>query len=218
MTTLLDEEVTTIHDEGLPDIYDRLTPPQGRLFVVSGPSGVGKDAVLATLFAAEDGPQNLLHCITATTRAPRPGEVVGRDYFFFSREEFEARIEKGFFLEHATYNGDYYGTPHDYPDAEREKGYDVVLKIEVQGALQVKARVPEAILIFLAPPSWNELERRLRSRATDDEAKVARRLAIARTEMRIAEEYDYLVINEEIEQAAATLSAIIRTERCRICK
>jgi len=193
-----------------------LLPKRGRLFVVSGPSGVGKDAVLSALFASVECPPGLLRCITATTRAPRPTEIPGRDYFFFSREEFEERIQSEFFLEHATYNGNYYGTPHDYPEQRRDEGDDVVLKIEVQGALTVKSRVPDAILIFLAPPSWEELERRLRSRATDDESEVCRRLEIARSEMAIARRYDYLVTNDLIEDAVATLRAIVLAERCRI--
>jgi guanylate kinase len=198
------------------DPLTTLVPKRGRLFVVSGPSGVGKDVVLSALFASVDCPPNLLRCITATTRPPRPTEIPGRDYFFFSREEFERRIESEFFLEHATYNGNYYGTPHDYPEQVRDEGNDVVLKIEVQGALTVKSRVPDAILVFLAPPSWDELERRLRSRATDDEAEVIRRLQIARNEMAIAKEYDYLVINDLVEEAVASLRAIVLAERCRI--
>ncbi len=195
---------------------DSLMSKRGRLFVVSGPSGVGKDAVLNALFASADCPPDLLRCITATTRAPRATEIPGRDYFFFSQDEFKQRIDSEFFLEHANYNGSYYGTPHDYPEQEREKGNDVVLKIEVQGALTVKSRVPDAILIFLAPPSWEELERRLRSRATDNEVEVARRLEIARTEMAIARHYNYLVLNELIEDAVSSLHSIVLAERCRI--
>lgn len=193
-----------------------LVPRRGRLFVVSGPSGVGKDAVLSALFASVDCPPNLLRCVTATTRPPRPTEIPGRDYFFFTRDEFEDRIRAEFFLEHAVYNGNYYGTPHDYPEQRRDEGDDVVLKIEVQGALTVKSRVPDAILIFLAPPSWEELERRLRSRATDDEAGVLRRLEIARAEMAIAKRYDYLVKNELIDDAVAALRAIVIASRCQI--
>lgn len=198
------------------DPLSSLVPKRGRLFVVSGPSGVGKDVVLSALFASAERPSNLLRCITATTREPRPTEIPGRDYFFFSRDEFEQRIRSKFFLEHAIYNGNYYGTPHDYAEKVRVQGNDVVLKIEVTGALTVKSRVPDAILIFLAPPSWEELERRLRSRATDNEAEVTRRLQIARNEMTIARNYDYLVTNDLIEDAVASLRAIMLAERCRI--
>lgn len=211
-------EAEPLHRPSPPDAdpLTELLPKRGRLFVVSGPSGVGKDAVLSALFASVDCPPNLLRCITATTRPPRPTEIPGRDYFFFDRQEFETRIESEFFLEHALYNGNYYGTPHDYPEQERDKGNDVVLKIEVQGALTVKSRVPDAILVFLAPPSWGELERRLRSRATDNEPQVLRRLEIARTEMALAKRYDYLVINDLIEDAVADLRAIVVAERRRI--
>jgi guanylate kinase len=200
------------------DPLEALVPKRGRLFVVSGPSGVGKDSVLSALFASADCPPNLLRCITATTRAPRATEIPGHDYFFFTREEFEHRIESEFFLEHATYNGNYYGTPHDYPEQQREVGMDVVLKIEVQGALTVKSRVPDAILVFIAPPSWSELERRLRSRATDNESEVTRRLEIARLEMAIAPKYDYFVINDLVEDSVSSLRSIVMAERCRIIK
>jgi guanylate kinase len=200
-------------DENLAGLLSK----RGRLFVVSGPSGVGKDAVLSALLASVDCPPRLLRCITATTREPRPTEIPGRDYFFFTRDEFERRIQSEFFLEHALYNGNYYGTPHDYPEQVRDEGGDVLLKIEVQGALTVKSRVPDALLIFLAPPSWDELERRLRSRATDNEAEVLRRLEIARVEMALAGRYDYLVTNDQIEHAVRSLSAIVLAERCRIC-
>lgn len=198
--------------------YQALLPAQGRLFVVSGPSGVGKDSVLTALFASSACPPGLLRCVTATTRAPRPGEMPGRDYFFLTRSEFEGRIAQGFFLEHAVYNGDRYGTPGGYVAQQRAQGHDVLLKIEVQGALQVRAAVPDAILIFLAPPCWKELERRLRSRATDDPAEVARRLAIAQEEMQAAPRYDYLVVNAKVEEAADALRAIVIAERCRIAK
>ncbi len=198
------------------ELIEQLIPCRGRLFIVSGPSGVGKDAVLAALFTPEMLPPGLIRCVTATTRAPREGEVHGRDYFFFSREEFEERIRKGWFLEHAPYNLEYYGTPADFVEEQRARGLDVLLKIEVQGALQVRQAAPDAILIFVAPPSWAELERRLRGRGTGDEAEVLRRLAIARREMDTAARYDYLVVNESIHDAATMLRTIILAERCRI--
>lgn len=199
-------------------LFEPLLAADGRLFVVSGPSGVGKDTVLDTLFEPEIVPNGLIRCVTATTRAPRPHEIHARDYFFFTPDEFRDRLDRHFFLEHAIYNNDYYGTPGDFVATERSAGRDVLLKIEVQGALQVRRSLPEAILIFLAPPSWEELERRLRSRATDDEAKVLRRLEIARSEMHHAPEYDYLVVNADVNAAAQTLRAIIQAERCRVVK
>jgi len=197
-------------------LTDTLLPHRGRLFVVSGPSGVGKDAVLSAVFASPALPPDLVRCITATTRAPRLGEVPDQDYYFLTRDAFEAHLRAGSFLEHATYNGEYYGTPRDSPDRERALGRDVVLKIEVQGALQVREQAPDAILVFLAPPSWAELERRLTLRATDDRAKVEQRLAIAERELEMAPLYDYLVINDEIANAVDAIHAIVRAERCRI--
>src|SRR5207248_6555439 len=129
-----------------------LISKRGRLLVVSGPSGVGKDSVLAALFHSESCPSHLSRCVTATTRAPRQDEVPGRDYHFLTRSEFEEQIPRGFFLEHAVYNKSYYGTPAADVEAERERGNDVLLKIEVQGALRVRVLNPEAILIFIAPP------------------------------------------------------------------
>ncbi len=192
-------------------------PGQGNLIVLSGPSGVGKDAVLAPLFAADTCPPRLRRCITATTRAPRPGEIDGVDYFFLSREDFERRIGEGFFLEHASYAGRSYGTPNWWVQAEMAGGNDVLLKIDVQGALQVRARAPGAVLIFIAPPSETELERRLHGRDQGaDPEDLARRLAIARGELALAPRYDYLVVNDRIDRAVEDLRAIIVAERCRV--
>lgn len=199
------------------DERDLPTPGRGSLIVLSGPSGVGKDAVLAPLFSAEACPRRLRRCITATTRAPRPGEVEGLDYFFLSREAFEERIAAGFFLEHACYAGRYYGTPKWWVEAELAGGNDVLLKIDVQGALQVRATAPAAVLIFIAPPSEQELERRLRGRDPGaDPEDLARRLAIARGELALARQYDYLVVNDRIETAVEDLRAIVIAERCRL--
>lgn len=192
-------------------------PARGSLIVLSGPSGVGKDAVLAPLFSVEACPPRLRRCITATTRAPRPGEIDGVDYFFLSRGEFERRIAEGLFLEHATYAGRSYGTPRWWVEAEVAGGNDVLLKIDVQGALQVRAQVPEAVLVFIAPPSEEELERRLRGRDPDaNPDDLARRLAIAREELALARAYDYLVVNSRIEKAVEEIRAIVIAERCRV--
>lgn len=191
-------------------------PARGNIVVLSGPSGVGKDAVLAPLFAAGVCPPRLRRCITATTREPRPGEIEGVDYFFLAREEFERRIAEGFFLEHARYAERYYGTPRWWVDAERDGGNDVLLKIDVQGALQVRSAAPDAVLVFIAPPSEAELERRLRGRdpAADPE-DLARRLAIARSELALIPRYDYLVVNDTIDRAVQDIRAIVFAERCR---
>jgi guanylate kinase len=200
-----------LDERGLP------APAHGNLIVLSGPSGVGKDAVLAPLFSAGVCPPRLRRCVTATTRAPRPGEIDGVDYFFLSHEEFQQRIGQGFFLEHASYAGRCYGTPRWWVDAEVAGGNDVLLKIDVQGALHVRTQAPDAVLVFIAPPSDQELERRLRGRDADaDPGDLARRLAIARGELALARRYDYLVVNDRIEKAVEDLRAIIVAERCRI--
>lgn len=204
-------------DGPLPPPLADLLPGRGNLIVLSGPSGVGKDAVLAPLLAPESSLPRLRRCITATSRAPRPGEVEGRDYLFLSAEEFASRRETGWFLEHACYAGRSYGTPRAWVEAERAAGNDVLLKIEVQGALQVRAAAPDAVLVFLAPPTLAELERRLRGRDLGaDPEDLDRRLAIAREEMRLAPRYDYLVVNDRLPEAVERLRAIILAERVRI--
>jgi guanylate kinase len=190
---------------------------RGKLIVVSGPSGVGKDAVLAPLFAAGTCPPRLRRCITATTRAPRPGEIEGVDYFFLDHDDFLRRAGEGFFLEHASFAGRCYGTPRWWVEAERAGGNDVLLKIDVQGALQVRSQEPGSVLIFIAPPSEAELERRLRGRDLEaDPADLARRFAIAREELALSRHYDYLVVNDRIEEAVEALRAIVIAERCRL--
>lgn len=195
-----------------------LIPEYGRLFVISGPSGVGKGTVISRLLSGADRPERLVRCITATTRMMRPGEMQGRSYLFFTREEFERNAADGYFIEHVTYNDNLYGTPKHEVERERTAGDDVLLEIEVRGGLEIKRQHPDAILVFLAPPAWDALEQRLRARATEGEVAVAKRLAIAREEMRAAPSYDYLVINDDLDVAVDTLRSIIRAERCRIRK
>jgi guanylate kinase len=202
---------------GLRDLQGNVPAACGKLIVFSGPSGVGKDAVLTPLFDPKICPPRLRRCITATTRSPRPGEIEGVDYFFLSPEEFERRIAEGFFLEHACFSGRHYGTPRWWVEAELQQGNDVLLKIDVQGALQVRAQAPGAVMIFIAPPSLEELERRLCNRdAGADPADCTRRLAIARDELALAPGYDYLVVNDRLDEAVEALRAIIVAERCRI--
>ena len=185
---------------------------KGKSFIISGPSGVGKSTVLKALL--EKRP-DLYFSVSATTRAPREGEVDGVHYHFIDKAGFEAMIEKGELLEHAQYVGNYYGTPKKYVDEAMERGRDVILDIEIQGATQVCAKRPETVRIFIAPPSWEELERRLTARGTDTPEKIQGRLARARIEMDGAMDYDYFVINDTVEEAAASLAAILRAEHCR---
>lgn len=185
----------------------------GVLVVLSGPSGVGKDTLLRQL---EKVRTSLFYSVSATTRPARPGEEDGKSYFFLSDEEFERLIREDKLLEYARYNGHYYGTPRSAVFERLRQGKDVILKIEVRGAAQVKKRCPEAVLIFVMPPSLRSLEKRLRGRGTEDEAEIENRLAIAREEMRLADDYDYIVINGELKKAAGDVDAIIRAEGLRV--
>ncbi|MCI9513907.1 MAG: guanylate kinase [Oscillospiraceae bacterium] len=185
---------------------------KGMTFIIAGPSGVGKGSVIKKVF--ESG-RKLYFSVSATTRAPRPGERDGVDYHFISYEQFQSWIAEGAFLEHAEFVGNCYGTPKRYVDEAMDRGEDVILDIEVQGAEQIHRLRPEAVRIFLAPPSWAELRRRLTGRGTESEEKVEKRLQRSREEFQVAREYDYLVVNDNLEQAAAEVLAIIAASHCR---
>ena len=184
----------------------------GRLFVVSGPSGVGKDTVLDHFLPTIDG---AMLNVSATTRAPRPGESEGKPYFFRTVSEFRDMVENDAFLEYARVNGNLYGTPKAWVDEQCAAGYDVILKIDVQGGLAVRTKVQGAVLIFLMPPSVAELERRLRSRSTESEDEITTRLLDARSELQQIPNYDYAVTNDDIAEAADRIRAIFLAERCR---
>lgn len=184
----------------------------GKTFIISGPSGVGKSTVLSALFEGRD---DLYFSVSATTRQPRRGERDGVDYHFISPDTFNDWIEKGEFLEYAEYVSNFYGTPKRYVDEAMAAGKDVILDIEIQGATQVHAQRPETVRIFIAPPSWEELERRLTARGTDSPEKVQRRLLRAKVELQTAGNYDYFVVNDTVESAAAELRAIMLAEHCR---
>jgi guanylate kinase len=187
----------------------------GLLFVISGPSGAGKDTLVEALRARLP---RLRYSVSATTRAPRPGEVDGESYFFLTREEFERRIAAGGFLEWREYNGNLYGTPRDFVERTLDEGYDVVMKPEVHGALAVKAAYPDAVLIFLLPDKFSHLRKRLMERRTETNEEIARRLEIAHEEMKFIRRFDYLVINVQRrpEDAVRDLQAILQAERLRI--
>ena len=187
---------------------------RGLLIVFSGPSGVGKGTVRQEIFSTPD--HKFEYSVSMTTRAQRPGEVDGKDYFFRSREEFEELIRNGQMLEYAEYVGNYYGTPLTYVNETLDKGIDVFLEIEVQGALQVKKKVPDAVFIFLTPPDLNELQERLVGRGTDSEEVIAQRIERAREEIALMSEYDYAIVNDEVALAAERVKRVIETEHFRV--
>ena len=178
---------------------------KGKLFIISGASGVGKSTVLSRVMAARS---DLRFSVSATTRAPRPGEVDGQSYYFVSKEQFLAMIDRGEFLEYDAHMDNYYGTPAGQLNEKLETG-SVILDIEPNGAFAVRAKRPDAVLIFIAPPSFEELERRLRSRGDTDEAQIAVRLARAQWEMEQSPKYDYIVINDRVEACADEILRII---------
>lgn len=177
---------------------------RGVLFVFSGPSGVGKGTLKAKLF--EEFADRIAYSVSATTRGPREGEVDGKDYFFISRQEFERRVKNNEFLEHAEFAGNCYGTPRAYVEKLLDSGMNVVLEIDVQGALQVMKSMPGCVSVFILPPSFEELEHRLRGRGTETEEKVRERLETAKRELPYAPQYDYQIVNGgDIEAAYQSL-------------
>ncbi|MCI9036731.1 MAG: guanylate kinase [Oscillospiraceae bacterium] len=185
---------------------------KGKTFIICGPSGVGKGTVVARLLASDP---TLYFSISATTRAPRPGEEDGVHYHFLTKEKFESWIAAGDFLEHAQFVGNLYGTPRLFVDQAMERGQDVLLDIEIQGAEQVRQKRPDAVRIYVAPPSWEELERRLIGRGTEDMEKVRSRLARGKEEFAAAKDFDYFVINDTVEHAVEEIRAIMTAEHCR---
>ena len=188
---------------------------KGVLLVISAPSGAGKGTIIKRLM---DDDRSLKLSVSATTRAPRPGEIDGEDYFFLSREEFDDLVKNGEMLEHAEYVGNCYGTPKGPVERWLEDGQDVILEIDVQGGQQVKKTMPECVSIFILPPSMKELENRLRGRSTEMDAVVDARLQAAREEVRHAEEYDYVVINDTVDKAVEEIKTIIAAEKHRFIR
>ena len=190
-------------------------PGPGLLFVVSGPSGAGKDTLVEGLRQMRE---TLRYSISATTRPPRDGERHGEHYFFVGKEEFDSLLANGRLLESREYNGNLYGTPRDYIDESLAEGYDVVIKPEVNGALAVRAAFPDAVLIFIVPDRFSHLRDRLLARRTETNEEIARRLEIATRELKFIRRFDYIVVNEQDrpEQAVRDLEAIFQAERFRI--
>ena len=185
---------------------------KGKLIVISGPSGAGKSTVV---FQAMEGRNDLCFSTSVTTRKPRPGEVDGREYFFVDLERFDEMIKNDELLEHAVYVANSYGTPRKYVEDKLNSGMNVLLDIEVQGARQVAEKMPDAVKIFIIPPSLEELERRLVGRGTDTARAIEARLIRARQEYQEADFYDYIIVNDDANRAAEELKAIITAEHCR---
>ena len=181
---------------------------RGLLIVLSGPSGVGKGTVRKAIFESDDN--DFQYSVSMTTRQKREGEVEGVDYYFRTREEFEALIEAGEMLEYAEYVGNYYGTPLAYVEKLRNEGKNVLLEITVEGAVQVKQKCPDALSIFIIPPSMDELERRIRGRKSEPEEIIQQRLAKATKEMQMLGQYKYVICNDDVDLAAELISIIIK--------
>ncbi|WP_346704079.1 guanylate kinase [uncultured Agathobaculum sp.] len=183
---------------------------KGTLYVFTGPSGAGKGTLLSRLQEQDD---RLFYSISATTRAPRPGETDGVQYYFLSKAEFEEKIAQHAFLEYACYVENYYGTLEAPVNEKLEQGFDVVLEIEVQGAMQVHEKRPDAVMVFIAPPSFEELAARLRGRGTEDEEKVLKRLETAKEELKQQDRFDYVIVNDELDRAVEELRDILAKRR-----
>jgi guanylate kinase len=182
---------------------------RGKVFVITGPSGVGKGTLIAKLLEAIG---ELELSVSATTRDPRPGEADGRDYHFLTEEEFEHRVQAGEFLEHADYSGHRYGTLREAVDGRLRDGRSVVLEIEVQGARQIREAMPEAVQIFIAPPSPEDLQERLEGRGTDSPEAIGRRLETARSELAAQSEFAHVIVNDDLQKSASDLELLVRGE------
>lgn len=204
---------TKLYECGVIEMDTMDTNTRGVLLVLSGPSGTGKGTVCKVV--RDSLGDNLAYSISATTRKPRTGEEHGREYFFFSKEEFEALRDQNGFLEWAQVYDNYYGTPRAFVEEVLASGRDCILEIDPQGALQVRKATSEAVLVFIAPPSLEELRARLTGRGTEAPEEVEKRLSCAEAELAYSNQYDYLIVNDEVEKAAEKMKAILMAERCR---
>ena len=186
---------------------------QGQLIVVSAPSGAGKDTIVKELVKRN---KNFWISVSATSRKPRKGEKEGIDYYFLSQKDFKEKIKEGFFLEYTKYADNYYGTPKKYIKDHLDQGKDVILIIEIEGAANVKEMLPESLLIFIMPPSIKELVRRLKIRGTEDNEKIIKRFHKTYKEINEVTKYNYVVVNDNIDDAAEKIEAIIKAEKCRV--
>ncbi len=189
------------------------TKKQGLLIVISAPSGAGKGTIINKMLEKNN---NLWLSVSATSRPMRTNDIEGKTYYFYAKEEFENKIKEDYFLEYASYANNYYGTPKKYIQEHLNKGEDVILEIEIQGAMQVKKLIPQALFVFIMPPSLKELKKRLVNRGTDTKEKILERFKIAYQEMNEVTKYNYVVVNDEIEMAADKILSIIKAEKCRV--
>ncbi len=186
---------------------------RGTLYVISAPSGCGKGTILDCVL---NNNKNIFYSVSATTRMPRDGEINGKNYYFYTKDEFESLINSNGMLEHASFCDNYYWTPKKQVEEKLEMGYDVILEIETNGAMQIKKNCPDAVLIFILPPSISELKRRLLKRGTETEDVINKRVSQAEREIKCAENYDYILINDELEEAIFNLEAIILASKLTI--
>lgn len=189
------------------------TKKKGILTVISGPSGCGKYTVIQELLKKRE---KIWLSVSCTSRLPRPNEENGKDYYFLTKDEFKQKIDNNEMLEYAEYADNYYGTPKEYIQSHLDNGEDVILEIEIQGAMKIKALLPETLFIFILPPSMKELKKRLENRNTETKDKIDKRFKQAYTEINELSKYNYVVINDEIENAANKIDAILTAEKCRV--